>query len=272
MAIHENILQLSKIFRLDISHAVYENIDLKGRNKLPANRIYLIQDVNSPGGSYIANHSVTPVQKLQLSPGYIYFIPKDQALEYCFYPGLRVIAFHFNIEVFPGIDLFDDDSLFKKKPASRGLIEQIIELWEDKDNLGNTVVLYGLIYSILGMFSDKTLKQLEKQRINMQPFESLIQYMEENGNAQTTVAVLAEFYNLPQDTLSKRFIRTSGISLKTYLTRLLLRKASQELLFTDLKVREVSKKLNFSSEYYFCRFFKKHTGMSPNSYRQFILK
>lgn len=272
MTVRENIIQISKNFRLDISHAIYDNIEYQGVNTLPVNRIYVILETKSPGESYITNHSVTPIQKLELFPEYIFFIPKDQALEYCFYPGVKIIAFHFNIEIFPGIDLFDGDTLFKKAPASRLVINQMLKLWDAKDNLGNTAILYGLIYSILGMFSDKTLKQLEKQRNNMQQFESLIQYVEERGNAQTTVGELADFCNLAQATLSKRFIRTAGVPLKTYLTRLLLRKASQQLLATDLKVREVSEELGFSSEYYFCRFFKKHTDMTPSSYRKFILQ
>jgi AraC-like DNA-binding protein len=104
----------------------------------------------------------------------------------------------------------------------------------------------------------------------MRQFESLMQYIEAKSDAQTTVGKLANFCNLPQDTLSKRFIRASGVPLQTCLTRLLLRKASQQLLSTDFKIKEISEKLGFTSEYYFCRFFKKHTGMRPGSYRQSI--
>jgi AraC-like DNA-binding protein len=268
MNMRENILKISRNFRLDISHATYETLDCQGKNTLPLSRIFLILDAKSPNKSYIANHSLTPAQKLTLLPSHIYFMPKDQALEYNFYPGITLIAFHFSMEIFPGIDLFDGDSLFKKTPASKYLIKKMPELWKASNNLGNTAIFYGLIYSILGMFSDKTLRQLKKQRDSMRQFESLMQYVEAKSNAQTSVGELADFCNLPQDTLSKRFIRASGISLKTYLTRLLLRKASQQLISTDLKVKEVSEKLEFSSEYYFCRFFKKHTGMTPNSYRQ----
>jgi len=270
MSISENILKISRNFSLDISHAVYETINARGMNTLPHNRIFLILKVESPEKSYIANHSLTPVQKLQLLPGNIYFMPKDQYLEYNFCPGTTLIAFHFSMEIFPGIDLFDGDSLFKKALAPQYLIEKMPELWESKNNLGNTAIFYGLIYSIVGMFSNKTLKQLDSQRESIRQFEALMQYIAEKSNAQTTVGELADFCNLPQDTLSKRFIRASGTPLKTYLTRLLLRKASQQLLSTNFKIKEISEKLGFSSEYYFCRFFKKHTAMRPSSYRQSI--
>ena len=197
-------------------------------------------------------------------------MPKDQDLEFNFCPGVTLIAFHFSMEIFPGIDLFDGDYLLKEKIAPPLLIDKITELWKGIDNLGNTAILHGLIYSLLGMFSSKTLKQLQKQQDSMLQFESLIQYIAKNANAQTTVGELADFCNLPQNILSKRFSQASGTPLKSYLTRLLLQKASQQLLSSDLKIREVSEKLSFSSEYYFCRFFKKHIGKSPGSYRKSI--
>ncbi|MDR1524556.1 MAG: AraC family transcriptional regulator, partial [Tannerella sp.] len=34
-----------------------------------------------------------------------------------------------------------------------------------------------------------------------------------------------------------------------------------------LTISEISYRLNFPNESYFCRYFKRHTGMSPKNYR-----
>jgi AraC-like DNA-binding protein len=224
--------------------------------------------MKSPGASYIANHSLSPVMKVPLRPGYLYFMPKNQTLEYNFSPGVEVIAFHFSMEAFPGIDIFDGDTHFLERKAAPEIMHEAVALMTGPEDLGFTARLHGLVYWMLGKFTSKTVKELEQTRNAMLQFEPILKFVDQKCDAQTTVGSLSEMLNLNQDTLSKRFVRASGVPLKTYLTRTLLRKATQKLLSTDLKVKEVAETLGFSSEFYFCRFFKKHTGMTPNSYRK----
>ena len=270
MDISASLIQMSKYFRLDISHAVYEEVSVCGKNTLPYNRLFMVTAAVEPERAYIANHSIEPVQVIKLIPGQLYFMPKNQQLEFHFAPGVTVVAFHFTMELFPGIDLFDDETLFKEAPVPEYILKNLLELWRQPNTIGNIAIMHSYVYSMLGMFSDKTLKELHKRREVMKQFESLLQHIEEKADAQTTIGQLAEYCNLAQDALSKRFIRASGDSLKNYLTRQLIRKASQMLLTGDYKIKEIAEILNFTSEYYFCRFFKKHTGMRPGEYRESI--
>ena len=59
-------------------------------------------------------------------------------------------------------------------------------------------------------------------------------------------------------------------SIHEFLQRARLDQARQLLCDDRLAVKEVSARLNFSSEFYFSRFFRKKTGMSPRQFRQSI--
>lgn len=46
--------------------------------------------------------------------------------------------------------------------------------------------------------------------------------------------------------------------------------AKRDLYLTDLSVKEIAYSLGYDDEYYFSRFFKKHTGVSPKGYRDTV--
>ncbi|MBN2641298.1 MAG: AraC family transcriptional regulator, partial [Victivallales bacterium] len=53
-----------------------------------------------------------------------------------------------------------------------------------------------------------------------------------------------------------------------FITRSLVRKASLLLGGAVIPVKEVADRLHFNSEYYFSRFFKQQTGMSPREFQR----
>ena len=59
-------------------------------------------------------------------------------------------------------------------------------------------------------------------------------------------------------------------SIHEFLLRTRLDQARQLLCDERLAIKEVSARLNFSSEFYFSRFFRKRTGMSPRRFRESI--
>jgi len=59
-------------------------------------------------------------------------------------------------------------------------------------------------------------------------------------------------------------------SIHEFLLRLRVDLARQLLSDDRLAVKEVSARLNFSNEFYFSRFFRRRTGLSPSTYRKSI--
>lgn len=62
----------------------------------------------------------------------------------------------------------------------------------------------------------------------------------------------------------------TGKSASYYIQEQLLLEAKAQLVQTEQTISQISLNLSFSDSSYFCRFFRKHTGSSPEQYRQHI--
>jgi AraC-like DNA-binding protein len=84
------------------------------------------------------------------------------------------------------------------------------------------------------------------------------------------VPELADAAGASRSGLQRMFREFRDESIHEFLQRTRLDQARQLLCDERLAVKEVSARLNFSSEFYFSRFFRKHTGMSPRQFRESI--
>ena len=79
---------------------------------------------------------------------------------------------------------------------------------------------------------------------------------------------LAEFSHLHPGYLSRVFKELTGITVGDFINRARLEKVKSLLKSSRLTVLEISRELGFATDNYFCRWFKKQTGMSPHQYRE----
>ncbi len=79
---------------------------------------------------------------------------------------------------------------------------------------------------------------------------------------------LAEAINVSEDYLTRIFRKELGLSPWDYLTRIRINIAKKLLRTTTLTIGEVANQSGFQDQAYFCRVFKKATGMNPGKIRQ----
>ncbi len=84
------------------------------------------------------------------------------------------------------------------------------------------------------------------------------------------VPELADAAGASRSGLQRMFKEFQKESIHEFLQRTRLDQARQLLCDERLAVKEVSARLNFSSEFYFSRFFRKRTNMSPRRFRESI--
>ncbi len=96
----------------------------------------------------------------------------------------------------------------------------------------------------------------------------MIHYILEKGNAKTEVPELAGLMRRSVGNFSREFSAAFHVSAKSYLQRELFKKASILLTAPESSVKLVAAQLNFSSEFYFSKFFKRLSGLSPAEYRK----
>lgn len=83
-----------------------------------------------------------------------------------------------------------------------------------------------------------------------------------------TRSSLAEAVGVNEDHLSRLFHRELGIGIWDFLNRFRIAKAKELLSATSMPVSEVAAKVGFSDPSYFCRVFRKLSGLSPHAYRE----
>lgn len=67
---------------------------------------------------------------------------------------------------------------------------------------------------------------------------------------------------------SVTFKKKTGFSPIEYFNHLKMQKASQYLLFTNLRIKEIAQEVGIEDPYYFSRLFTKIMGISPVHYRE----
>ena len=61
---------------------------------------------------------------------------------------------------------------------------------------------------------------------------------------------------------------TSGKTVSEWISKAVITEAKVLLKDTGAPVADISETLNFPTDSFFCRFFKKETGMTPTQYRK----
>lgn len=68
--------------------------------------------------------------------------------------------------------------------------------------------------------------------------------------------------------LSRSCRQTTGVSASRFIESVLFKEACSQLAYTRLPIQKIGYDLGFDDAAYFSRAFRKHTGMSPGSYRK----
>ncbi len=86
--------------------------------------------------------------------------------------------------------------------------------------------------------------------------------------AEASVEQICETVGISRSSLDKLFRSHLGRSVAEEMTRLRLQRSQGLLLSSEMPLTEIARHCGFSSATYFCRFFKRLMGQTPDSYRQ----
>ncbi len=145
----------------------------------------------------------------------------------------------------------------------------------EQELLRNEMATGELIFSYLKIY----LVKLTRMRTALAPavpsansipaqLEKLMLLINEYFVIEHKPSFYADSLHLSVKSLSNSCRKYFNKSLSALITEKLLLKSKWELLHTDKPVKQVAGALGFGDEYYFSRFFKKHIGISPKSFRQ----
>jgi len=102
------------------------------------------------------------------------------------------------------------------------------------------------------------------------PTRRVVEAVQANPLRDWQAAELSALAGIGYSTLRSRFKASQGETLHEYLQRTRLEQARSRLTDLRLTVKEIALQLNFSSEFYFSRWFRQSAGMSPSRFRALL--
>ena len=147
----------------------------------------------------------------------------------------------------------------------KNAFRELSEIWRKKSagyEMRATAYVYELIASFVSELRAASLDTVVYRRIL--PAK---EYIDANCEKPLTITYLASLCRMSETNFRRAFLAALGETPIRYRDRLLINLAKDYLLSGFYNVSETAEKCGFDDPSYFCRFFKKHTGMSPGEFK-----
>lgn len=206
---------------------------------------------------------------LELRPGFACFIPRNVTVRVEYPPELVFYALEFHVELLPGLDLFStNNSICEYRPAPEHF-EGLREVESGEISWKNFFRFEKLRQSILLELLDVVEPSISYRDFvrGFIKYARLIDFIRNEASARTTMNELAAVQKCTYDKLSRMFRADFGMSLKKMLDAELSMQAKSLLTATNFSIKEIARRLEFSNEYNFSRFFKRINHCAPRAYR-----
>lgn len=115
------------------------------------------------------------------------------------------------------------------------------------------------------------LKDLSEKESDDRTIISAKQYIKKNYMKDITRDDVADAVFMNSSYFSRYFSRKMGISFYDYLVKIRMEKA-KDLLLTQIKIGDISRKVGYQYPKYFIKNFKKYTGYTPSDYRKYVFQ
>lgn len=260
-----NLMTYHAFSRLRLMQATIVNVfECHVKNRMPVNRLLFVFSDNHTNSSIrdINNNNLIPMQS-----GCLYFIPCNYLIDINIAPGLSFVSLQFNLDLFYGFDVFENHpkcEIIKDVD----LVTELKTLMKNETELSTLYRINEIIFHLCFIWSQIDSPDLDEKIVHSHKYDKILTFIQKSCDATTTVEMLADMNGMRKDVFSRKFSKDMGFSPKKFISDIIVRKATEMLLVPSILVREVAGKLNFSSEYYFSHFFKRHIGMSPKAYQK----
>lgn len=200
----------------------------------------------------------TEGSSFKISEGEILFIPIGGTyISYWDDRPSELVGFHFSMP-----NDFEKRFLVQKLVGMPELAEDFYTAVSDTSP---NFYSYELFYKIFGKIWQKLISVERHIDPRIRPALDLLELSPEHP---LQVGDLARLCNMSESHFFLCFRNSMGRSPMDYRTHLLILRAEQLLLTTELSITEISDRLGFGSETYFRRIFKSQVGVSPREYRK----
>ena len=127
------------------------------------------------------------------------------------------------------------------------------------------IYLCGCLCELIGACEKEKIREDEQRDDDI---ERVCAYMHVHLAKHGSVDEYARVAGISKYHFIRRFSAYTGMTPIEYVTELRIKRAKELLSGDELSVGECAEILGYSDRFYFCRVFKKHTGLSPAQFRR----
>lgn len=142
-------------------------------------------------------------------------------------------------------------------------------LRSDKKLYRNEIIesLFKTAFYIISEVSNREKEQLPKQGRCEVIFDEFMNLLEEHCRRERNVSFYAEQLNITPKYFSSAIKQVSGKTAARWIDDAVIMEAKNMLKFSGMSIQEIAYRLNFSTQSFFGKYFKQHTGVSPSRYK-----
>lgn len=203
--------------------------------------------------------------KYVLSEGDVVFLPSNAAytVQKCIDYNHFTVNFELDEAGLCG-QLHCDEMLVlhtKNKSLFTALFGELCRIWREKKS-GYEMRAVRYVYDLMIAFVEECNETYMERTPNYRRLLPAKEYIDLNFSKNMSISELAELCNMSDTNFRRRFAEVFGMAAMEYRDGVRLLHAKEFLLSGYYSVSETAEKCGFEDVSYFCRFFKKHTGMT----------
>lgn len=134
------------------------------------------------------------------------------------------------------------------------------------DQCTNAASLTACRNEAIQMLTDRVRKKKEQRTVSSY-VDACCDYVGKHYREKIYLDDIAEKMGISPTYLSRLFSKEKGMTLQEYVLRIRVDRAANLLTYSDSPIAEIGDYVNFPSQSYFGRVFKKYTGLTPKQYR-----
>ena len=172
--------------------------------------------------------------------------------------------------------LFNNIYLFPHLSLSKKTFKEISDYFHKIQEINpeedfSEAILRSYLQLILAISSKVKSKFLPKKDLAQNDFSELKAFqnlVDEHFLKEKSPAFYADLLHISPNTLSKKIKAEFSKTPSQIIQERVILEAKKQIHLTRKSIKEIAAELNFEDEFYFSKYFKKHTGVSPTKFRE----